>query len=302
MSFNLAINTGFAVNRYMEPEEWLRIVGKDLGLKRAQLTADMLNPSLPDAIVNRQLERIRAACAENGVAITSTFTGAYTRVNHLAHPDADIRAYWVEWFKRFVDITVALGSKAMGSHFGIFTAADNNDKRLREERRAQNIENWHVIGRYAKEKGLDFISWEPMSISREQGETLAETHRLQADVNKGAPLPFAICLDVDHGDVMSPNPDDTDPYAWLSQFAKDSPQIHLKQSSANKGGHWPFTAEHNKNGKIVPQKVIDTLTANGSEGAELILELSFREREPTDSTVVPVLQESVAFWREHLEA
>lgn len=302
MSFSLAINTGFAVNRYSEPEEWLRIVGKELGLTRAQLTADMLNASLPDAIVNKQVERIKAASAEYGVNITSTFTGAFTRVNHLAHPDADVRAYWVEWFKRFVDITVAVGATSMGSHFGIFTAADNNDKKMREERRAQNIENWHHVGSYAKSKGLEFISWEPMSISREQGETLAETRRLQDDVNKGAPLPFMVCLDVDHGDVMSPNPDDTDPYAWLSQFAKDSPQIHLKQSSANKGGHWPFTAEHNKNGKIKAEKVLDTLKGNGSQGAELILELSFREREPTDSTVVSVLRESVAYWREHVAA
>ena len=39
-----------------------------------------------------------------------------------------------------------------------------------------------------------------MSISREQGETIPETRKLQQDVNDGAPLPFKICLDVDHGD------------------------------------------------------------------------------------------------------
>lgn len=302
MTFRLAINTGFAVNRYSEPEAWVRIVGDDLGLRQAQITADMLNPSLPDAIVNKQVARIREACAKHKVEITSSFTGAFTRVNHLAHPDADIRAYWVDWFKRFVDITTALGAKRMGSHFGIFTANDNNDHNLREERRAQNIAGWHEVGKYAKQKGLEFISWEPMSISREQGETLDETRRLQEDVNKAAPLPFKICLDVDHGDVMSPNPDDTNPYAWLAQFGKDSPQIHLKQSSINKGGHWPFTAEHNKTGKIQADKVISTLKDAGAKDAELILELSFREREPTDSTVIPVLKESVAYWREQVAA
>ena len=30
MSYKLSINTGFAVNRYSEAEEWLKIVGKDL--------------------------------------------------------------------------------------------------------------------------------------------------------------------------------------------------------------------------------------------------------------------------------
>ena len=53
--FNLAINTGFAVNRYVEPESWVPIVGKKLGLKRVQLTADLINPVLPDKTIQSQL-------------------------------------------------------------------------------------------------------------------------------------------------------------------------------------------------------------------------------------------------------
>lgn len=296
-SYRLGINTGFAVNRYSEPEEWVRIVSEDLGLKVVQFTADMLNVNLPPASVARQAERIRNACDRYAVAITSTFTGAFTRVNHLAHPDPDIRAHWVSWFKRYIDLSVNLGATSMGSHFGIFTHADNRDPLCRAERRAQNIAHWHEIAAYAKERGLRYLTWEPMSISREQGETLAEARRLQDDVNAGAPLPIHICLDVDHGDVTSPNPSDTDPYAWLDAFATESPLIHLKQSSANKGGHWPFTAQHNKDGRIVPAKVVRVLMDKGVKEVDLLLELSFREREPTDSTVVEVLKESVAFWR-----
>lgn len=298
--FVLGINTGFAVNRYSEPEEWVRIVGEDLGLKVVQFTADMLNADLPGAVIAAQVRRITAACERYGVRITSTFTGAFTRVNHLAHPDPAIRAHWVAWFKRYADISVDLGAQSMGSHFGIFTHRDNLDTAARAERRRQNIDGWHQIGAYAREKGLSFLSWEPMSINREQGETLAETRRLQDDVNVGAPIPIRICLDVDHGDVSSPDPRDTDPYAWLSTFAADSPLVHLKQSSMNKGGHWPFIEQHNREGRIVPTRVLDTLSANGAGATELLLELSFREREPADSTVVEVLKESVAFWRPHV--
>jgi len=42
--FKLGINTGFATNRFPEPEVWLRIVGKDLGLRCVQFVADLLNP------------------------------------------------------------------------------------------------------------------------------------------------------------------------------------------------------------------------------------------------------------------
>jgi sugar phosphate isomerase/epimerase len=297
-TYTLGINTGFAVNRYSEPDEWVRIVGSELGLKAIQFTADMLNPDLPAKIVADNVKRITAACERHGTAITSTFTGAFTRVNHLAHPDREVQLHWIDWFKRFADISIDLGARAMGSHFGIFTHRDNGDPARREERRRQNIDNWHEIGRYAKERGLGYLTWEPMSIGREQGETLAECRRLQDDVNAGAPIRFGVCLDVDHGDVSSPNPSDTDPYAWLSSFAADSPQIHLKQSSKDKGGHWPFTKANNQNGRIQPRLVLDALKTGDAHGPiEMLLELSFREREPADSTVVEVLKESVAFWR-----
>jgi sugar phosphate isomerase/epimerase len=295
--YRLGINTGFSVNRYVEAEEWVRIVGHELGLKVVQFTSGMLNVNLPGKILSRQVNRIQKACEIHDVQITSTFTDSFTRLNHLAHPDPDVRAYWIWWFKRFVDLSADLGCKSMGSHFGIFTVRDNMDPQRRSERLSQNIDGWHEIAAYAKDKGLSFLSWEPMSISREQGETLAEARRLHNAVNDGAPLPFKICLDVDHGDLSSPDPRDTDPYAWLNEFATESPQIHLKQSYSNKSGHWPFTAEHNKKGQIFPERVIGTLIDKKVEDVELLLELSFREREPIDSTVIQVLKESVNFWR-----
>ena len=58
MTYRLGINTGFAVNRYSEPEEWTRIVGEDLGLKFVQLTADVLNPDLPPNVLINHASRI----------------------------------------------------------------------------------------------------------------------------------------------------------------------------------------------------------------------------------------------------
>ena len=95
--YRLGINTGFAVNRYSEPEEWIRIVGEDLGLKVVQFTADMLNVDLSNKIIYKQVDRIQKACQLYDVKISSTFTGAFTRVNHLAHPDKDTRKHWVNW-------------------------------------------------------------------------------------------------------------------------------------------------------------------------------------------------------------
>ena len=299
MGHKLGINTGFAVNRYSCPSDWGKIVG-DLGLKYVQLTADLLNPSLTDKIIDLECKKINEQKKIYHFEICSLFTGAFTRVNHLAHPNKSIQRYWIDWFKRLVDISNKLECNTIGSHFGIFTHSDNSDVAKRLERRKENIQNWHEIGAYAKSEGLEYITWEPMSISREQGETLAEAKKLQVDVNKDSPIPFYICLDVDHGDLSSSNPNDTDPYAWLAHFADCSPQIHLKQSSENKSGHWPFTKENNEKGRINHRKVIDTLIKHGNIDSYLLLELSFREREPFDSTVIDALQESVAYWRQEV--
>ena len=300
MSYRLGINTGFAVNRFSEPEEWTRICGEELGIKYIQFTADMLNPDLPVRIVKSNIDRILKSCEKYGLVVQSTFTGAFTRVNHLAHPDIEIRLHWIDWFKKFIDLTISLGAFSMGSHFGIFTAKDDNDLKVREKRRQQNIDGWHRVGEYAAEKELDFISWEPMSISREQGETIKECRRLQDDVNNGSPIPFKLCLDVDHGDLSSNNPRDTDPYAWIDEFSGDTVQLHLKQSSANKSGHWPFVAEYNKIGIIHPEKIITSLKKNNVSDVDLIFEFSFRERQPADSNVIPHLVESVDYWRPHI--
>lgn len=84
---------------------WTRIVEEDLGLKYVQFVADLLNVFLPPDIVVYQVERINECVQKRGLAITSTFTSAFTRVNHFMHPDADIRkarfASWRKWLRAY---------------------------------------------------------------------------------------------------------------------------------------------------------------------------------------------------------
>ena len=189
----------------------------------------------------------------------------------------------------------------MDSHFGIFTFYDDRNPEIRAKRLKQNIACWHEVADYASKLGIEKIIWEPMSVSREQGETIKRCRDLQNEVNKNAPLPFEICLDVDHGDICSGNPSDTNPYEWLKEFGKESPVIHLKQSSSDKSGHWPFTPEYNKNGRICAQAFTESLKNMGIEDCDLVLELSFREREPVDSNVEDVLMQSAQYWREFVK-
>ncbi|HJN18913.1 MAG TPA: sugar phosphate isomerase/epimerase [Armatimonadota bacterium] len=303
MKLQLGINCGFAINRFPEPEVWLRIVGEELGLRSCQFVADLLNPFLPQDLVDEQADKILENMARYDVKVGSTFTSQFTRVNHILHPDPHTRETWFEWMKRWIDLSVKLGAEGVGSHFGILSVTDNNDPALREERVSQGVEYWRRLAEYGAERGLRWVLFEPMSIRRELGETIAET---QALLDRFAaidmPIPMELVLDVDHGDVSSTNPDDTDPYAWLRQFGAVSPVIHLKQSKMDKGGHWPFTPEHNENGKITGEKVLAALEEAGCEESTLVLELSHREREPADSNVVSDLKASVEYWREFVTA
>ena len=297
MSIKLGINTGFALNRFPTPEEWIPLVGNIFGIKIVQFTADLLNPSLPDKIINNNIARIRSLAKEHLIAIDHTFTGAFTRVNHLAHPDNNIRLYWIDWFKRFLDISAELGAKDMGSHLAILSYQDNKNKEKRAEMLNKVVDGWHEIAVYAKQKGLEYLTWEPMSISREFGETIEEARLIDKLLNKNAALPIKFCLDVDHGDVMSINPDDTNPYKWLEEFAEKSPIIHIKQSLLNKGGHWPFISEYNSQGKIEPVKIFDVLKNKKVKDVILLLELSFREREPFESRVIEDIKLSAEYWK-----
>jgi hypothetical protein len=218
-------------------------------------------------------------------------------LNHLTSPDPELRALWVDWFKRLVDSSVIFGAEGIGSHFGILSFRDNDDPQRRWAMLQEGCRNWASIAEYSAERGMKYVYFEPMSIPREFAGTIAETKIVMEEANRDTALPMLLCLDVDHGDLQSTNPDDTNAYRWLEEFAAQSPVIHLKQSLKDKGGHYPFTAENNANGKILAGQVLDTLRAAGCTDNTLVLELSHRERWPADYRVIQDFQESLDYWR-----
>ena len=294
--FELSVNTGFAVNRFTEPKQWVKIFAEYIKTKNVQFTADLINPSLPTDLIDKKLNETNQYLLNYDLKVSSTFTGAFTRLNNLTHPDRDFRKYYVNWFKRFVDITAKLNSEFLGSHFGILTQKDLEDKSRQAYLKDEAIKSWHEIALYAKEKGIKEIFWEPMSISREFGETIDRAISLNSELNQNSPLPFSMCLDVDHGDLESANPLDTDPYAWIEKCEDGFNMLHLKQSYANKGGHWPFTSEHNAKGVIEPSKILNAIKKTKPRFVQLVIELSFKEGQPADRLAADHVKESVNFW------
>ncbi len=299
-SLRLGINTGFALNRYPLPEQWASIVGSELGLRHVQLTADIFSPNWPAPMVRDMAARTRRCCKDRGINVESVMTGAFTRVNHLSHPDPGVRAYWLRWFKKFADMAVLVGARNLSSHLGILCYEDVQSPARRELLFRATVRSWRELAAYGKKAGLESLCWEPMSIRREYGETIPEARRIQGELDDAA-IPINMCLDVDHGDAASPDKRDADYREWLREFARISPYFHLKQSLADKAGHYPFTREYNRVGKVRCGEFLRSLDkSNPLREVTLFLELSFREREPADSLVLRHLRESANYWKRGL--
>ena len=302
MPFTLSLSTNPFVNRFAEPEDLAHVLAADVGIGHIQLTHEFINPSWPSGLVRRLTDRMASACARERLKVTSLMTGPYGRLNHFGHPDPDVRRYYVEWFKTMADIAADLGCPAIGTQYAILTFRDFDDAGRRDAILAHALSCWREVADHAGRRGLSYLFWEPMSVARELGHTQADTQRLQDTIDAAhLAIPLKPMVDIDHGDVTSSDPADTDPFAWARNFATQSPIIHIKQSSMNKGGHWPFTATYNREGRIQPEPLIEAVKAGGGHDNELCLELAFREREPADRAVVAAMRESVAFWAPHVE-
>uniref|UniRef100_UPI0035B39AE1 sugar phosphate isomerase/epimerase family protein n=1 Tax=Aestuariivirga sp. TaxID=2650926 RepID=UPI0035B39AE1 len=272
MGFSLSVNTNPFVNRFAEPEDLIATLADEVGIGHIQLVHEFINPSWRAQTIKRLTDRMARACVQKKAQVTSIMTGPYGRLNHFAHPDAEVRHYYVDWFKGMASIAGDLGAPAIGTQFGIFTFKDYDDERRRDELMKIALDCWRDVAEHAKARGLTWLFWEPMSVGRELGHTLKATQALQDWIDAARlPIPLKPMVDIDHGDVTSPDPADVDPYAWARDFATQSPIIHIKQSTMNKGGHWPFTAQYNDNGRITPKQLIAAVEAGGGTDNELCL-------------------------------
>ncbi|MBB3951302.1 sugar phosphate isomerase/epimerase family protein [Aureimonas jatrophae] len=302
MPLTLSLNTNPLVNRFADPDDLVETVARDLRIRDLQLTHEFINPSWPASVIRRLSRQMAAALGRTGVRVTSGMTGPYGRLNHFGHPDRDVRRYYVDWFKTFADIIADLGGTSVGTQFAILTYRDFDDEARREELTRIAIECWAEVAEHGRGAGLTSVFWEPMSIGREFGPTIRETMALQERLSAaGMAIPMWMMADIDHGDVTSVDPDDTDPYAWARAVPPVSPIIHIKQSKMDKSGHRPFTAEHNANGRVQPEPLLRALAQGGACDNEICLELSFKEREPNDRQVIPQIAESIAFWAPHID-
>ena len=184
MPLTLSLNTNPLVNRFADPDDLIDTVARDLKIRDLQLTHEFINPSWPAPVIRRLTRQMMTALRRTGVRVTSGMTGPYGRLNHFGHPDRDARRYYVDWFKTFADIIAELGGVSVGTQFAIFTFRDYDDPVRREDLIRTAVDCWAEVAEHAGAAGLRYVFWEPMSIGREFGETIAECLRLQDRLTK----------------------------------------------------------------------------------------------------------------------
>jgi hypothetical protein len=297
MKINLGLHLGFASTRFNDPKIWTDIVRNEFNLDYVQFVSDMLEPSLPNNIIAEEIQKIKHYTYKNNIRIKDCMT--LPRYNYMGHHNPKISKYWKNWLKKFIHISSQLGSDSAGSLLGIYSFDDLNNNYL--QTRKKIINGWVDLSKYAKKCGLKYLIWEPMSVKREMGETINSTQKLHNELNKKSSIPILLNLDVDHGNIISKNKDDYNPYKIINKLGKFSPAIHLKQKTKDIYSHKPFIKKYNKIGKIHPDKIINELNNCGIDEVTLYFEFSFREREPFDSQSIKDIKESVKYWRKYLD-
>lgn len=298
--YRLGINTCFAVKRWPEPGRWAAIVASELGLDLVQHSLDLVDLDAPAAESDKQADRLRAACADHGLDLDSTFTGlaAYSS-NLLLHPDRAARDRARYWYRRVMDFTARCGARSAGGHLGAYSVADWEDPGRRELLWTEFGESLAELTAYARGCGLAALMAENLAAAREPS-TLAMITSLLTD-GDALHAPLVLCLDVGHMCVPGTSGADRDPYAWLERLGGRAPVVQLQQSDGLADHHWPFTPRRNAGGIIDAGRVLAALDRSGADEVALVLEV-IPPFEQDDGEVLDDLRQSCAYWRAALAA
>jgi D-erythrulose 1-phosphate 3-epimerase len=297
---HLGINTCFAVKRWPEPEQWLDIVKNELGLPCCQFSLDLVDPMFDEAATAAYAERVRAYAAANQVLIHSTFTGlaAYSW-SLLLHPDEQMRVAAMHWYERAIDFTARLGASGMGGHLGAFSAQDASNPTRKQALIHDMLERLHLLSRYAADRGLQFLLFENMAVTREWGHTIEEAQEL-ISLTKDNRVPLVLCLDIGHPCALHTGTSSDDYLAWFTQTWTPTPIVHLQQTDTTGDHHWPFTQAYNAMGVVQAEKVVSAVRSWSSASDVYLFLEPIHPFEVADATVLNELRQSVAYWQEAL--
>lgn len=145
------------------------------------------------------------------------------------------------------------------------------------------IDCWAEVAEHAKAAGLKYVFWEPMSVAREFGETIAACMALQDRLTTAnMAVPMWMMADIDHGDITSPDPDDTNPYAWARAVPGTEPHHPYQAVDDEQVRPPPLHRRLQRQGVDPARTTAESLRRGRCQGQRDLPQTSFKEREPND--------------------
>jgi sugar phosphate isomerase/epimerase len=270
-----------------------------LGLDIVQHSLDLVDVGASDELLQAEAKEVKAVCAKKGLVLDSTFTGlaAYS-ANMLLDPRSAVRQHWEAWFGRAIEFTGAAGGAVVGGHVGAFAVRDWRDEERRLARWSEFKETLQRLAAKAKRAGLEGIYVENLAAAREPA-TMEQIDDLLT-TGDTEHVPILLCLDVGHQCVPGTTGRDRDPYAWLETYGSRLGVVQIQQSDAEADHHWPFTTQHNADGRIDAEHLLVAVESSGVKEVTLLFEI-IPAFEQDDDVVLAELLESVQYWRAALE-
>jgi sugar phosphate isomerase/epimerase len=291
----LGLNLSFAVKRWLEPEILADLLAEELKVDRVQFTFDLIDPWWPRSFRDELAGRYGRAFAERGVAIDAAFGGlaSYT-YPQLLSPFADGRAVSVEFFKRAIDMTLALGAKIMGTPVGGMSNRDASNPAKRAELYRQMVASVKALAAYGKDAGLLEIHIEATPLATEFPHDPEASLRLMRDL-EGAAIPARLLIDWGHALYKPLLGDEADIGLWFEKCGPHVGSIHLQQTDGLLDRHWDFTAE----GLLTPKIIKEATLKAGLGHVPQYLEVVPAFESPDDE-VLDKIKRSLAILREGL--
>lgn len=298
----LGINNAFAIKKWIEPEEWTKIIVEEIGLKNIQVSFDLFFPSFKDSNISFMCAEINNAARKYGAKMSSTFTGlnAYSQ-NMLVHPNPVIRKSALDYYVDAIKISANINSPITGGHFLSFSIKDFNDKKTREYLMQSFFESMIYLSKVAYEHNLNSLTWEYMPTPYEPPHTIEEAKKFIEELNSYTKVPIYLTFDLGHTTAfdLDSNDKNRDVYYVLENIIPITNIIHLQQCDGVGDRYWPFTQEYNKVGIIEPQKIIKLINDNSDHTINLIFEF-IHGCEVSGDKIIEDYKYSVEYWLKYL--
>ena len=247
----LGLNLSFAVKRWLEPDILAAMCKDDFGVSNVQFTFDLIDPWWPESQRDVLAENYRRAFAAKGISIDAAFGGlaSYTYAQFLA-PFAEQRAAALTFFKRAVDMSLALGADVMGTPVGGMSNRDANDPQRREELYGLMIGLVKELAEYGRSNGLKEIHIEATPLITEFPHSPAASVKLMEDL-AGSAIPIKLLIDWGHALYLPLMGPEADMDLWFKKCGPYLGSIHLQQTDGLLDRHWDFT----KDGLVTGEKI-----------------------------------------------